>query len=352
MSTSASDVKRSDSALQLSALKPLLMLCGSEEVLLLAYIVSVVFGVKPILYVAFAFSLLAAKWRYSDSRLLIWLALMAGIAYFYAKVSNLIPVMTFAVAAMGIFSQRTGLDGSRDSGLIAARRMLLLASVVTLLVSFFVLDRFDTGRSTASHNFIPVAGLYLLLVAEDYPRSLRIIVTLVLAACTFLAGSRSGTAVLALVSLCLFPRRWTPLVIVLLAVTFLVAVDLTTQTQFQRNYFTEYDPRLFIWAEVADAIMNGQFFRQENFRFMADYALERNFHNSFLEGYYRLGVLFLILLAMHFRVIFSGRASAYLRLVLFAMLLKATADTFLWFTPVDLIVFRRYGEQLFAGSNA
>lgn len=78
------------------------------------------------------------------------------------------------------------------------------------------------------------------------------------------------------------------------------------------------------------------------------FNLDRNFHNSFFETYYRLGPLCLLVFYFHFVLIFKGnRVHSHLPILLLALSFKALFDTFLFFTPIDLALFKLYGEEIF-----
>jgi hypothetical protein len=346
MSIGQSDAVLREGARWSTALRPLLLLLASEEALLLSYVVAVLSGFKTILHLTFILAVTTSKWRYNSVRLVVWVLLSAAPALYYAKAANLIPAVTFSLALTGIFSKHEEPNRRRDPVLEFAKSGLLLVSLLMLIASLAIAGTFSVEDATASRNFIPIVGLYLLLVAEQSPRAFRITAAFVLAICALLVGSRTGAAALLVVAIVLVPRRWAPAVIVGSVLLLVGAASITAQVQFQRNYELSSDPRLLIWSEVAEAILNGRFYRTEEFDFMTQYGLARNFHNSLLEAYYRVGPFCLLLLGMHLRSGVSARSGTYRKAVLVALLIKSMTDTFLWFTPVDLILYRRYGEQL------
>jgi hypothetical protein len=117
--------------------------------------------------------------------------------------------------------------------------------------------------------------------------------------------------------------------------------------QFERNYEGGIDPRFFIWAEFLDHALMGSLFRREDFDFMVTFGLDRNFHNSVLEAYYRIGPFVTVLLALHLGLLRRVRDDKVAFIVFVALFAKGLFDTYLWFTPIDLLIFREYGSRLF-----
>jgi hypothetical protein len=341
MSIGAHDLTAPASLSVRTVFAPAVRLLASEEMLLLAYVVSVLTGFKPFLYLSFAMCVGADRWRADPLRILVSLALIGATAWYYLQADTVMPALTFALALSGLFS--TGRDSApRDPLLTTARHALVLLTVVLLVGSVAFSSVGEDVDPIASHNFIPIVGLYVMLVAEDTQVRFRVVVSLLLGACAFVVGSRTGAVALFLVTLVMLPRRLGPMLVLAAAIVLVSVADVSALTQFQRNYEVDDDPRLLIWAEVYQSFLDGTFYRQTQFDFMDTYGLSRNFHNSLLEALYRVGPLTALLLLMHLRAAFARGVSGYRRIVLLAMLLKAMSDTFLWFNPIDLLLYRRY----------
>lgn len=169
-----------------------------------------------------------------------------------------------------------------------------------------------------------------------------------LATMVVVAGSRSGSVVFLMIGLWIVSPRATIFIALTGALLFFSGFTIEVlPVQFERNYEGGIDPRLFIWAEFLDHAFMGSLFRREDFDFMVAFGLDRNFHNSVLEAYYRIGPFVTVLLALHLRLLRSVSNHRPAFIVFVALFAKGLFDTYLWFTPIDLLIFREYGSRLF-----
>jgi len=316
---------------------------ASPEVLVLGYIASVLFSFKIALFIVFALALLGMRWKFTVTRVAVFLLLAASVLLFFATAEKLASTLTALLVFLGLF-QPPAVRQAKT----AAHRATTALSIGLVALTYYSSIAFVPADGVVSHNFIPIICLYILLAAMPLSRSRVALMMGVFAAMTLTAGSRSGAAVFVLLGLYLFSPRLA-LVSIAVAVPILLLGPSTEvlPDQFQRNYQDGIEPRLFIWVEFVNAAVAGDLFRRETFDFMDTFDLQRNFHNSLLEAYYRLGPTMALLLLCHFRLLWRVRHERVAFAVFLMLLLKALTDTFLWFTAVDLILFQAYGRRIF-----
>lgn len=320
----------------------------SPQLLVFAYVLSVLLDQKMLIYLAVCVNLLSINWTFSIPRAGVFVVLASAIFVYFVTPEKVNAAGTFLIAVLGLF------DAGRRSGSHRAEsRVVAYATVAIIVVAYAFTNRFDFNEGVVSHNFIPIACLYVMLAVSDWTRRELSLLGFVIAVVAFSAGSRSGSAVFLFLSLAFWSPRLAVLIACAAALALVLGIEMPdVPGQFQRNYETASDPRLFIWTEFIQLAAEGRLFRTETFDFMGTFGLERNFHNSLFEAYYRLGPLAACLLALHVAAIWKNRHDIVLAGILVALLLKGLFDSFLWFTPVDLIVFRLYGAQLFSGGRA
>ncbi len=227
-------------------------------------------------------------------------------------------------------------------------RFALWGALALSVYCLFFTSLFDPIDGVISHNFIAVIGLYMLMLCTSWRRFEILLLCFGLAAMVLTVGSRSGAAVFLMVFLWILSPRATIFIALTGALLFFGGFTIDAlPAQFERNYEGVIDPRLFIWTEFLDHALMGSLFRREDFDFMVAFGLDRNFHNSVLEAYYRIGPFVTVLLALHLRLLRSVSDHRVAFIVFVALFAKGLFDTYRWFTPIDLLIFREYGSRLF-----
>lgn len=321
----------------------LLSFFSSPELLLFLYIVSVVSSFKPLLYAAVLLSFAGINWRITPSRTIVYMVIVLAIIVFFATPDRVGAVLASLIMPLGIFCGPQGKKLPRIE-----HRFVLWGAFALIVYCNFFINSFDFNDGVVSHNFIAVIGLYMLMLCTSWRRVEILLLCFSLTAMVLVVGSRSGAAVFLMIALWIVSPRGA--IFIALTGAVLLVSGLTIDVlpaQFERNYEGGIDPRLFIWAEFLDHALAGTLFRREVFDFMVVFGLDRNFHNSILEAYYRLGPFVTVLLVLHLLLLRSVRNDRVAFVVFVALFAKGLFDTYLWFTPIDLLIFKEYGSRLF-----
>ncbi len=298
---------------------------------------------KPLLYVAMLIFFTGMNWRISTGRTIAYMVIAVATIVFFATPDRLGAVLASLIVPLGIFCGPQVKMPPR-----VEHRFALWGMIALIVYSYFFTNSFDFNDGVVSHNYIPIIGLYMLTQCTLWRRVEILLLCFCLTALVLTVGSRSGSAVFLMVGLWIVSPR-AAIFIALTGALLLFngfTIDLLP-AQFERNYEGGIDPRLFILDEFLENAIRGSLFRREDFDFMVTFGLDRNFHNSVLEAYYRIGPFVILLLALHLLLIRSVIDDRVALIVFVALLAKGLFDTYLWFTPIDLLIFKEYGSRLF-----
>lgn len=342
-STAFSDQASPWSSIATNYSRRILRFFSSPEFLLFAYIVSVVLVFKPLIYFAVLISLAGMNWRLTSGRTIVYVVIALATMVFFATSDRVLATLASLIVPLGIFCAPQVRKQPR-----VEHRFALWGALALIGYCNFFTNVFDFNDGVVSHNFIAVIGLYMLMLCTSWRRVEILLLCFCLSAMVFTVGSRSGAAVYLMIGLWIVSPRAAISIALTGALLFLSGFTIDVlPAQFERNYEGGIDPRLFIWAEFLDHAFMGSLFRREDFDFMVAFGLDRNFHNSILEAYYRIGPFVTVLLALHLRLLRSVSDHRVAFIVFVALFAKGLFDTYLWFTPIDLLIFREYGSRLF-----
>lgn len=302
-----------------------------------------VLSFKPLLYVAVLLSLVGMNWRITPGRTIVYAVIAIATIVYFATPDRITATLAFVLVSLGLFCAPQVKKPPR-----VEHRFALWGVLALIVYCYFFTNAFDPNDGVVSHNFIAVVGLYMLMLCTSWRRVEILLLCFGLTAIVLAVGSRSGSVVFLIIGLWIVSPRATILIALTGAALYFsgFAID-TLPDQFVRNYEGGIDPRFFIWDEFLEHARIGSLFRREDFDFMVAFGLDRNFHNSVLEAYYRLGPFVIVLLALHLRLLRRVRDDRVAFIVFVALFVKGLFDTYLWFTPIDLLIFREYGSRLF-----
>ncbi len=325
----------------------LLSFFSSPELLVFLYIVSVVLSSKPLLYVVVLLSFAGMNWRITPGRAIVYMVIALATIVFFATPNRIGATLASLIVPLGIFC------GPQVKKLPRIEhRFALWGAFIFLVYCNFFTNLFDPNDGVVSHNFVAVIGLYMLMLCTLWRRVEILLLCFCLTAMVLAVGSRSGAVVFLMIGLWIVSPRVAVFIALTGALLFISGFTIDVlPAQFERNYEGGIDPRLFIWAEFLDHALMGSLFRREDFDFMVAFGLNRNFHNSVLEAYYRVGPFVTVLLALHLGLLRSVRDDKVAFIVFAALFAKGFFDTYLWFTPIDLLIFKEYGSRLFGNKK-
>lgn len=317
---------------------------SSPEFLLFTYFVSVVLTFKPLLYFAVVLSLIGMNWRISTGRTIVYTVISLAMIVFFATPDRIMATLVCLIVPLGIFCAPQVKKLPR-----VEQRFALWGAFALIVYCNFFTSSFDPNDGVVSHNFIGVIGIYMLMLCTSWRRVEFLLLCFGLTVMVGTVGSRSGSTVFLMIGLWIVSPRTAIFIALTGALLFFSGFTIDAlPTQFTRpNYEGGIDPRFVIWSEFLDHALMGSLFRREDFYFMAAFGFDRNFHNSVFEAYYRMGPFVIVLLALHLRLLRSVRDDRVAFVVFVALFGKGLFDTYLWFTPIDLLIFREYGSRLF-----
>ncbi len=298
---------------------------------------------KFLIYVAVLFFIVGINWRFTLGRIIVYMVIAVATIVFFATLDRIPATLASLIVPLGIFS------APQVEKMPRLEHRLTLWGGFSLLVFYLLFtNSFDPNDGVVSHNFIAVFGLYLMVLCTAWRRFEILLLCFGLSAMVLTVGSRSGTAVFLMVGLWIISPRAAIFIALAGVALFLSGYSIDAlPAQFERNYEGGIDQRFFIWAEFMDHALRGSLFRREDFDFMVTFELDRNFHNSILEAYYRTGPFAMLLLTLHLALIKNSRHNRVAFIVFLALFAKGFFDTYLWFTPIDLLIFKEYGSRLF-----
>lgn len=303
---------------------------------------------KPLIYVAVLLSLAGMRWRITPGRAIVYAVIAIATIVYFATLDRTTATLASVLVPLGLFCAPQVKKPPR-----VEHRLALWGALALIVYCYFFTNAFDADDGVVSHNFIAIVGLYMLMLCTLWRRIEILMLCFSLTIMMLVVGSRSGAAVLLIVSLYVVsPRAAVSIALACAALYFSGFTIDTLPDQFTRNYEGGTDPRFFIWTEFFEHAIAGSLFRRDDFDFMVTFGLDRNFHNSVLEAYYRLGPFVMVLLALHLGLLKSVGDNRVAFVVFAALLAKGLFDTFLWFTPIDVLIFREYGSILFGGRES